>query len=145
MASRADNNLMYRSTDGGDSLANTYTSATFDGAGYGLSAILNHVSRSGAYWRHKSWGEPAAFRGVHFVYSQHGLAVTPGDIYYIRSTDSGVTFATPFKLNTDATTRPQWQPNLSVSPSGTLLATWYDAREFPNCVMGTPNMPCYRM
>ena len=40
-----------------------------------------------------------------------------GDVYYIRSTDSGVTFGAPFKLNSDSTTRPQWQANLSVSPS----------------------------
>ena len=49
-------------------------------------------------------------------------AATAGDVYYIRSTDGGFTFGAPFKLNTDATTRPQWQPNLSVSPTGTLLA-----------------------
>src|SRR5204862_7651972 len=52
---------------------------------------------------------------------------------------------TPLKLNTDATTRPQWQVNLSASPAGTLLATWYDARESANCVAGDPNTPCYRM
>jgi hypothetical protein len=49
------------------------------------------------------------------------------------------------KLNTDSTTRPQWQPNLSVSPTGTLLATWYDARESTDCVVGDENTPCYRM
>ena len=54
---------------------------------------------------------------VHLVYAQHGAGADAGDVYYIRSTDSGVTFSAPFKLNTDSTTRPQWQPNLSVSPS----------------------------
>ena len=94
---------------------------------------------NGAYWRHEGWGEPAAFNDiVHLVYSQHGAGSDPGDVYYIRSTDGGVTFGTPFKLNTDATTRPQWQPNLSVSPTGTLLATWYDARESTDCVVGDP-------
>src|ERR1700680_807021 len=57
----------------------------------------------------------------------------------------GVTFSAPVKLNTDATTRPQWQPNLSVSPAGTLLATWYDARESASCTRGNPAVPCYRM
>ena len=91
-----------------------------------------------AYWRHEGWGEPAAFNNfVHLVYAQHGTGSDPGDVYYIRSTDGGVTFGTPLKLNTDATTRPQWQPNLSVSPTGTLLATWYDARESANCVVVT--------
>jgi hypothetical protein len=55
-----------------------------------------------------------------------------------------VTFGAPFKLNSDATTRPQWQPNLSVSPAGTLLATWYDARESASCTKGGAT-PCYRM
>ena len=47
-----------------------------------------------------------------------------------------MTFGTPFKLNTYSTTRPQWQPNLSVSPTGSLLATWYDARESADCMKG---------
>ncbi len=69
----------------------------------------------------------------------------PGDVFYIRSTDSGVTFSAPFKLNTDSTTRPQWQPNLSVSPGGTVFAVWYDARESTTCAKGNPGVPCYRM
>ena len=73
------------------------------------------------------------------------LAADAGDVYYIRSSDGGVTFGTPFKLNTDSTTRPQWQPNLSVSPTGTLFATWYDARESTTCTKGNPSVPCYRM
>ena len=100
----------------------------------------------GGYWRHEGWGEPAAFNDVvHLVYAQHGAGADAGDVYYIRSTDSGVTFSAPFKLNTDATTRPQWQPNISVSPTGTLFATWYDARESANCTEGNPAVPCYRM
>ena len=94
---------------------------------------------NGGYWRHEGWGEPAAFNNiVHLVYAQQGAGSDPGDVYYIRSTDGGVTFGAPFKLNTDSTTRPQWQPNLSVSPTGTLLATWYDARESTNCVVWRP-------
>jgi len=100
----------------------------------------------GGYWRHEGWGEPAAFNNiVSLVYAQHGTGSDAGDVYYIRSTDGGVTFGTPLKLNTDSTTRPQWQPNLSVSPAGTLFATWYDARESTNCVKGDPSNPCYRM
>jgi len=103
-------------------------------------------SDGGGYWRHEGWGQPAAYNGVvHLVYAQHGDASDPGDVYYIRSADGGVTFGTPLKLNTDSTTRPQWQPNLSVSPTGTLLATWYDARDSASCTRGSPAVPCYRM
>ena len=134
-------------TDGGNSWTNTYTGPQFPGpgvtfVGYFACMFLD----GGGYWRYEGWGQPAAFNGiVHLVYSQHGAGSDPCDVYYIRSTDGGVTFSSPFKLNTDSTTRPQWQPNLSVSPAGTLFATWYDARESANCTRGDPTIPCYRM
>jgi hypothetical protein len=103
-------------------------------------------SDGGGYWRHEGWGEPAAYNNVvHLVYAQHGAGSDAGDVYYIRSTDGGSNFGAPFKLNSDATTRPQWQPNLSVSPMGTLLATWYDGRESARCTRGNRGVPCYRM
>src|SRR5437763_1510890 len=139
----------FKSTDGGASWANTYTGSPFPGPGVtavGYFACM--FPDDGGYWRHEGWGEPAAFNNVvSLVYAQHGAGSDPGDVYYIRSTDGGVTFGTPFLLNTDGGTRHQWQPNLSVSPAGTLLATWYDARESldTDCQYGNPASPCYRM
>ena len=91
------------------------------------------------------WGQPAALNNVvHYVYAQHGTGSDAGDIYYIRSTDGGVTFSVPLKLNTDSGTAKQWQPNLSVSPTGTVFATWYDTRNGGSCTKGV-NTPCYQM
>ena len=145
-----DTNLIYKSTDGGATWSNTYTGDPFPGPGVTACSDNPYFTCMfpdlGGFWRHEGWGQPAAFNNiVHLVYAQHGTDTDPGDVYYIRSTDGGVTFGTPMKLNTDATTRPQWQPNLSVSPTGTLLATWYDARESASCTKGDPNVPCYRM
>jgi hypothetical protein len=144
-----DTNLIFKSTDGGASWSNTYTGTPFPGPGVCSSGYFAGIfTTNGCYWRHEGWGEPAAFNNVvHLVYAQHGAGSDPGDVYYIRSSDGGVTFSAPLKLNTDSTTRPQWQPNLSVSPSGTLLATWYDARESTDsdCQYGNPASPCYRM
>jgi len=78
-------------------------------------------------------------------HAQDGAGTDPGDIFYIRSTDRGITFATPVKLNSDTTTRPQWQPNLSAAKDGSLLTVWYDARESTTCTKGDPSVPCYRM
>ena len=140
-------NKIFKSTDGGATWANTYTGPSFPGPGVtavGYFACM--FPDDGGYWRHEGWGEPAAFNDVvHLVYAQHGTGSDAGDVYYIRSSDGGVTFGAPFKLNTDSTTRPQWQPNLSVSPSGTLLATWYDARGSTTCTKGNPGVPCYQM
>jgi hypothetical protein len=143
-----DINHIYRSTDGGNTWAHTYNSASaFPGPGVtavGYFACM--FSDGGGYWRHEGWGEPAAYNQVvHLVYAQHGAGADAGDVYYIRSSDRGVTFSAPFKLNTDATTRPQWQPNISVSDAGTLFATWYDGRESASCTRGNPAVPCYRM
>ncbi|PYJ78507.1 MAG: hypothetical protein DME69_08335 [Verrucomicrobia bacterium] len=144
-----DNNLMFRSTDGGNTWTNTFTGPSFPGPGVTTcpnAYFACMFTDTGGYWRHEGWGEPAAFNHVvSYVYAAHGAGSDPGDVYYIRSTDSGVTFGTPFKLNTDSTTRPQWQPNLSVSPAGTLFAMWYDARESTSCTKGNPAVPCYRM
>ncbi|PYK36619.1 MAG: hypothetical protein DME60_14450, partial [Verrucomicrobia bacterium] len=111
-------NLMFRSTDGGNTWTNTYTGPTFSGPGTGLCDSNSYFATMfGTYWRHMGWGEPAAFNHVvSYVYAQHGAGADAGDVFYIRSTDSGQTFSAPLKLNTDTTTRPQWQPNLSVSP-----------------------------
>src|SRR5437660_6066617 len=143
------NLLMFRSTDGGNTWTNTFTGPSFPGPGVTTcpnAYFACMFTDTGGYWRHEDWGEPAAFNHVvSYVYAAHGAGSDPGDVYYIRSTDSGVTFGTPFKLNTDSTTRPQWQPNLSVSPAGTLFAMWYDARESTSCTKGNPAVPCYRM
>jgi len=142
-----DSNLIFRSTDGGNTWSNTYTGPSFPGPGVtavGYFACM--FTDGGGYWRHEGWGEPGAYNGVvHYAYAQHGAGSDPGDVYYIRSTDRGQTFSAPLKLNTDATARPQWQPNLSVSPIGTVLAVWYDSRESASCTRGNPAVPCYRM
>ncbi len=142
-----NNNLMFKSTDGGATWTNTYNGPAFPGPGVtavGYFACM--FPDGGGYWRHEGWGEPAAYNGVvHLVYAQQGTGSDAGDVYYIRSADGGVTFSAPFKLNTDSTTRPQWQPNISVSPSGTLLATWYDGRGSATCTKGNPAVPCYQM
>ena len=142
-----DKNLIFKSTDGGNTWANTYVGPAFPGPGVSFVGYFACMfSDGGGYWRHEGWGQPAAFNHVvSLVYAQHGAAADPGDVYYIRSTDGGVTFGAPVKLNTDSTSRPQWEPNLSVSAAGTLFATWYDARESASCTRGDPSVPCYRI
>src|SRR5262249_31084926 len=144
-----DTNYFFKSTDGGVTWTNTFVGTPFPGPGVTAVGYFACIfNANGGYWRHEGWGQPAAHNGiVHYVYDQHGTGSDPADVYYIRSTDGGVTFSTPLLLNTDGGTRPQWQPNLSVSPAGTLFAMWYDARETPgpDCAYGDPNTGCYRM
>jgi hypothetical protein len=141
-------NKVYRSTDGSNTWTNTYTGPTFPAPGRTQCSgywVCMESDGGVGYWRYMGWGEPAAFNHVvHLVYTQHGAGSDPADVYYIRSTDSGMTFSTPFKLNTDTTSRAQWQPSLSVGADGSLFATWYDERETESCAKGNPDVPCYR-
>ena len=125
LTNRANN--IYRSTDGGNTWLHTYTGPTFPGPGRSTCGFFACMYNN--YWRHMGWGEPAAYNGVvSLVYASRNTSTgDPGDVFYIRSTDMGVTFGAPFQLNTNTeTTKAQWQPNLSVSDTGTLFATWYD-------------------
>jgi hypothetical protein len=145
-------NLFFRSTDGGNTWNNTYTGPAFTAPGrcfIGYFATM-YCSPPLGYWRYMGWGEPAALNGVvHYVYAAGNTGNgDPGDVFYIRSTDRGVTFSAPLQLNSDTDPmKAQWEPNLSVSPSGTLFAVWYDERDgggASTCIAGS-NSPCYRM
>jgi len=143
-------NKIYRSTDGGNTWTNTYTGPTFPGPGRSSSGFFATMYSSPAYWRHQGWGQPAAFNGVvSYVYDARNTGNgDPADVFYIRSTDQGVTFSAPFQLNTDTDhTKAQWMPNLSASEAGTLFTTWYDEtpRVAASCQPSSPNTPCYQM
>ena len=148
LANRA--NKIYRSTDGGITWTNTYTGPTFPGPGAVLAGFFATMYASPAYWRHMGWGEPAAYNNVvSLVYASRNTSTgDPGDVFYIRSTDMGVTFSAPFQLNANTeTTKAQWQPNLSASDTGTLFATWYDEspRTSSSCQPSTTTNLCYQM
>ncbi|MFZ0917891.1 MAG: sialidase family protein, partial [Candidatus Udaeobacter sp.] len=59
-------NHLYKSTDGGASWTNTYTSPTsFPGPGVTANGYFACMFSDGAgYWRHEGWGEPAAYNNV---------------------------------------------------------------------------------
>ena len=145
-------NVVYRSTDGGATWANSTTGPAFPAVGRSTcSANPYFVCMFGTdNWRHMGWGEPAASGNfVSLNYSQHGTGGDLGDVYFVRSTDQGVTWGMPVKLNTDTGTAMQWQPSMTAIQGGVLFASWYDQREVNggadlNCTAGSPTQNCYR-
>src|SRR5437660_4332072 len=146
-------NVMYRSTNGGVSWTSSNAGPAFQGPGRATSGYFALVFSS--IWRHMGWGEPAASGNVVSLdYAACGQNVVcsgasdHGDVYYIRSTDAGLTWGTPVKLNTDTGTAMQWQPSLTATQGGMPFASWDDEREVNSgadrdCAVGSPN-PCYR-
>ena len=52
------------------------------------------------------------------------------DIAFSRTTDGGVTWSAPIRVNDDPQGNgiDQWQPSMRVAPDGTIGVTWYDRR-----------------
>src|SRR5437660_1507994 len=96
-------NHLYRSTDGGNTWTHTYAGPTFSGPGRSSSGYFATMYANPAYWRHEGWGDPAALNVVvHYVYAASNAATgDPGNVFYVRSTDRGVTFSAPFQLNSN--------------------------------------------
>src|SRR6266446_1328007 len=148
-------NVMYRSTNGGVSWTSVNVGPALQGPGRATSGYF--ALAFSTIWRHMGWGEPAANGANVFLdWAACGSggatvcsgAADHGDIWFIRSTDAGLTWGAPVKLNTDSGTAMQWQPSLTATQTGVVFASWYDQREVNggadlNCAVGSPS-PCYR-
>jgi hypothetical protein len=128
-------NWVYRSTNGGVSWTSVSPGPSFPPAGAGLCSASDYFYMIPPVWRHMGWGQGAVGPGgvVHYVFSRAGQVPGDlGDIYYTRSTNNGVTWSSPAPLNTDQLAQNnvvQWQPSISVTSQGLVLASWYDRRE----------------
>ncbi len=56
----------------------------------------------------------------------------PLDVMFVRSTDGGVNWSSPIKINDDpSTTAYQWFGTMSVAPNGRIDVVWLDTRDNP--------------
>ncbi len=56
------------------------------------------------------------------------------DVMFVRSTNGGITFSAPHRINDDPINHAKWHwfATLSVAPSGRIDVVWYDTRNSPN-------------
>jgi hypothetical protein len=74
---------------------------------------------------------------VYMLASVQPSGFTNGsDVMFARSTNGGITFSAPRRINNDAVNHAKWHwfGTLSVAPSGRIDVVWYDSRNSPNNV-----------
>lgn len=60
------------------------------------------------------------------------------DVMFARSTNGGVTFSSPIKINDDASTNNyQWFGTMSVAPNGRIDVIWLDTRDDPGTYLSS--------
>jgi len=60
----------------------------------------------------------------------------PCDLMFVRSTDEGMTWSDPIKINNDSgTSNWQWFGTISAAPNGRIDACWLDTRNHPGTVL----------
>src|SRR2546423_399905 len=94
--------------------------------------------------------KPAGLTGQCFLAIDHSRGLTNNNIYmlasvlppgqsttevmFVRSTDGGLTFSAPLRVNDDSNHQSKWHwfGTFSVAPNGRLDAVWYDTRNAAN-------------
>ena len=74
---------------------------------------------------------------VYMLASVQPAGFTNGsDVMFVRSTNGGITFSAPRRINDDPVNHAKWHwfGTLSVAPSGRIDVVWYDTRNSPNNV-----------
>jgi hypothetical protein len=140
-------------------LVTAYLDSTDDGAQEGLFTIQVNISKDGgktfagpvtAGIFREPHGQPRNTQFRYWGSAFPQLAVGPkgeiyiattalpsdkptddGDIYLLRSLDSGKSWKEPLRINTDKTSHLQFFPSIAVSPDGTVNLMWGDMRDDP--------------
>jgi hypothetical protein len=67
----------------------------------------------------------------------------PLDVMFSRSTDGGLNWSAPVRINNDAsTTNWQWFGTMSVAPTGRIDVVWLDTRDNPGTVLSSLYYSC---
>ena len=65
---------------------------------------------------------------VYIVYAAKPAGLDLCDIYLVRSTNQGVNWSTPIRVNDDNTTTDQWMPAINADKNGKIFISWFDSR-----------------
>ncbi len=121
--------------------ANVFSNPTFDldvivdlGGTPTLGGGVNPVGLLGQVWIDTDHSSGSRRGYVYVLASVDPPGLDPLDVMFIRSTDGGLNWSTPVRVNDDPTDNGAWQwfGTMSVAPNGRIDAIWNDTRADPS-------------
>jgi hypothetical protein len=107
-----------------------------------VTTLPNNLTTAGGVVDARSRGFPviatdpndATGQTVYMVYAADpdGPGTDEADIFFVKSTDGGLNWTSPLRVNDDNSTNDQFAPWMSVKANGTIDIVWYDKRNSPN-------------
>lgn len=121
-----------RSTDGGATFSPQVIAAVINPPGVqcaGRYTVKNCI-RNNEFPRMAADNSFTSTRGnVYVVFAANPTGPDNADIFLIKSTNNGVNWTSPLRVNDDATITDQWMPSVSVdNATGKIFICWYDSR-----------------
>ena len=74
---------------------------------------------------------------VYALCSVNPPGADPLDVKFARSTDGGLTWSAPVRVNDDSGNAYQWFGTMSTSPNGRIDAIWLDTRDHPGTYLSS--------
>ena len=125
-----------RSTDGGATFTPQEIAAVVNPPGVFCAGryTVKDCIRNNEFPRMAADNSSTPTRGnVYIVYAANPSGPDNADVFLIRSTNYGLNWSTPLRVNDDATTTDQWLPSVSVdNRTGKIFVCWYDSRVDPS-------------
>ncbi|MCP3981448.1 MAG: hypothetical protein GY716_19285 [bacterium] len=92
----------------------------------------NPAGLGGQAWVAVDHSDGSSRGNVYLLCSVDPPGPDPADVMFARSTDGGLTFGTPIRVNNDTSTDAwQWFGTMSVAPNGRIDVVWLDTRADP--------------
>ena len=99
------------------------------GGGFCILAAINPAGLAGQVFLAIDRSGGATNNNIYMLASVLPAGRSTTDVMFVRSTDGGLTFSAPVRVNDDGLTNKwHWFGTFSVAPNGRLDAVWHDTR-----------------
>ena len=124
-----------RSTDGGVNFSPQVVAAVINPPGVQCAGryTVKDCIRNNEFPRMAADNSYTSTRGnVYVVFAANPIGPDNADVFLIKSTNFGVNWTEPLRVNDDATITDQFMPSVSVdNTTGKIFVCWYDSRMDP--------------